>query len=120
MSRHDDITEQLHAFDGVLNSKWFPDSIFVLFLSNVSAFRRYLALSPLEESFPEYTGGRGGDGAAEYVLRLFEGVNRNQRRLYSYLVDLEPWDPQNLELLVNAVRDGLNSSSGPGVFDKKS
>jgi guanine nucleotide-binding protein G(i) subunit alpha len=118
MSRQEVITNQLHLFDSVVNSKWFPNTIFILFLSNVSGFRRDLEVSPLQESFPDYTGENSVEEAGEYMLQRFREINRAQRTLYSYLVDLEPYDPGNLELLFAAIKDAIGASSRSEASDE--
>ena len=93
-------------FDTVVNSKWFASSAFILFLNNVSAFREQLAYEPLGKYFPDYAGGNDVENASEFLVRLFERVNRNGKSLYSYLVD--PYDASNLKLVANAIIDSTS------------
>ncbi|KAH6644032.1 guanine nucleotide binding protein, alpha subunit [Boeremia exigua] len=103
------LAAQIGLFDSVINNKAFANTIFILFLSNVSVFRAKLRSSPLADHFPDFKGGEGGeDGelAGEYVLRRFSGVNRGGRKLYSYLVD--PNVASNIELVVAAIKDSVH------------
>jgi len=97
------MAEQIVLFDNVVNSKWFANAKFILFLSNITTFREKLSHSPLEDSFPEYAGGADFEKASEFLLQRFRKVNRGHRRLYSYLVD--PHVASNIELLVAAIND---------------
>lgn len=95
--------EQIRLFDNVVNTKWFTDTKFILFLSNASGFRDKLSHKPLENFFPDYAGGADVDLASEYLLQRFSQVNRGDRRLYSYLVD--PHVTSNVELVAAAIND---------------
>lgn len=107
LSDKNEMVERLVLFDSVINSKWFPDNTIVLFLSNISEFRRKLARSPLEDHFPDFHGGNGPDQAAEYLLDRFKKVDRSRRnRLYTYLVD--PYDASNIRLVATAINDDFH------------
>lgn len=58
----------LLLFDSVVNSKRFMGSSVILLLTNVQHFPEKLTSSPLENSFPDYTGGNDVNKAAKYIL----------------------------------------------------
>jgi guanine nucleotide-binding protein G(i) subunit alpha len=110
ISEHNEMMDRLVLFDSVINSKWFPENTIVLFLSNISEFRRKLASSPLKDNFPDFNGGKDPDQAAEYLLGRFKQVDRSPRdRFYTHLVD--PYDASNIRLVAAAINDGLRQKS---------
>ena len=102
-SSNNAMTEQIELFDNVVNTNWFADTKFVLFLNNVSAFRQKLSHKPFEDYFPDCSGGTDAEQATEYLLKRFSQVNRGKRKLYSYLVD--PHVASNIELVATAIND---------------
>jgi hypothetical protein len=112
ISRAEAITEQIVLFETVVNWRLFGDTVFVLFLSNVSGFARELETRPLREEFAEYTGGESWEEAGKWLMRRFEAVVKGGRKVVSHLVDLEPWDPRNVEMLGAAIKKGLDEASG--------
>ena len=110
MSENNEMMERLVLFDSVINSKWFPENTIILFLSNISEFRRKLAHRPLKDHFTDVDGGNDSDHAAEYLLRRFRKIDRSQRnRLYTHLVD--PYDASNIRLVAAAIDDDLRRKS---------
>jgi guanine nucleotide-binding protein subunit alpha len=97
------MVEQIQLFGNVVNSKWFTDTKFILFLNSISAFRQKLCHKPLGDFFSDYSGSADVDQASEYLLQRFSQVNRGSRRLHSYLVD--PYVASNIELVAAAIND---------------
>ncbi|KAF1934193.1 G protein alpha subunit [Didymella exigua CBS 183.55] len=97
------MAEQIELFDNVVNTEWFTDTEFILFLNNISAFRQKLSHKPLGNYFPDYSGGTDAEKASGYLLQRFSQVNRGKRRLYSHLVD--PHIASNIELVATAIND---------------
>lgn len=100
------MAEQIELFDNVVNTKWFTDTKFIVFLNNVSKFRQKLSHKPLEDYFPGFSGGTDAEQASDYLLQRFSQVSRGKRRLYSYLVD--PHVASNIELVATAINDSSN------------
>jgi guanine nucleotide-binding protein G(i) subunit alpha len=110
ISEHNEMMDRIVLFDSVINSRWFPENTIVLFLSNISEFRRKLARSPLKDHFRDFDGGNDPDQAAEYLLGRFKQVDRSQRnRLYTHLVD--PYDASNIRLVAAAINEDLRRKS---------
>lgn len=74
--------ESLVLFDSVVNSRWFKRTSIVLFLNKVDLFRQKLPRSPLNNYFPDYSGGNDVNRAAKYLLWRFNQVNRAHLNLY--------------------------------------
>lgn len=106
ISEHNEMKDRLVLFDSVINSKWFPNNTIVLFLSNISEFRRKLARSPLRDHFLGFDGSKNPDQAAEYLVHQFKQIDRSQRnRLYTHTVD--PYDASNIRLVAAAINEDL-------------
>ncbi|KAF3048164.1 Guanine nucleotide-binding protein alpha-2 subunit [Didymella heteroderae] len=109
LARYDDmvssgsaLAEQMELFDSVVNTSiWAPDTKIILFLNNVSAFRRKLSCVPLGGVFPGFHGGDDAEQAVEYLLQRFRDVNRGRRRVFEYVVD--PHVAGNIELVAAAI-----------------
>lgn len=48
--------ESLLLFDEIINSPWFADTAFILFLNKLDLFSDKLAATPLTDCFPDYSG----------------------------------------------------------------
>lgn len=95
--------ESLLLFDSVVNSRWFQRTSIILLLNHVGKFKQKLARSPLENYFPDYSGGNDVNKAAKYLLWRFNHVNRAHLNLYPHLV--EAGDVLNLRLVFAAVKE---------------
>ena len=110
IAEQNEMIDRLVLFDSVVNSKWFPENTIILFLSNISEFRRKLAHRPLKDHFKDFSGANDSDQAAGYLIRRFRQVDRSQRnRLYTHLVD--PYDASNIRLVAAAIDDDLRRKS---------
>jgi len=78
--------ESLVLFDSVVNSRWFMRTSVILFLNKVDLFKQKLERSPLQQYFPDYTGGNDVNRAAKYLLWRFNQVNRARLNLYPQYV----------------------------------
>ena len=63
--------ESIMLFDTLLNSKWFKDTPFILFLNKIDLFEEKVKSMPIRKYFPDYQG-RVGD--AEAGLKYFEKI----------------------------------------------
>lgn len=62
---------------GLTRRSWFTKTSIILFLNKVDLFRAKLPISPLSDTFPEYTGGANYDQACNFMLEKFVGLNQN-------------------------------------------
>lgn len=86
-------------FDAWANSPAFAGSSIILVLNNFNRFREKLAHSPLSTFFRDFESTGEVDReteARQYVLQRFKQLNRNKLSIYSYWVDLDMSDNQNL------------------------
>jgi len=75
--------ESLLLFESAVNSIWFRGAGIILFLNKVDILRQKLDRSPLENYFPDYSGGNDLDEAVKYIGGRFNQANR--AHLYMYL-----------------------------------
>ncbi|KAI9671645.1 MAG: Guanine nucleotide-binding protein alpha-2 subunit [Alyxoria varia] len=97
--------ESLVLFDSVVNSRWFMRTSIVLFLNKVDLFRQKLERSPLQQYFPDYSGGNDINRAAKYLLWRFNQVNRAHLNLYPHLT--QATDTSNIRLVFAAVKETI-------------
>jgi guanine nucleotide-binding protein G(i) subunit alpha len=100
--------ESLMFFNTVVNSSWFMRTSVILLLTNIKLFRSKLALSPLANYFPDYSGGNDVNRAAKYILWRFNQVNRANLNLYPHLVEVT--DAANLRLVFATIKESLLQS----------
>jgi guanine nucleotide-binding protein subunit alpha len=79
--------EALILFDSIVNSRWFTRTSIILFLNKIDVLRNKLSRSPLQNYFPDYSGGNDVNRAAKYLLWRFNQVNRAHLDLYPQYVD---------------------------------
>ena len=110
------MAESLVLFDSIINSRWFARTSVVLFLNKIDVFTEKLAYSPLENYFPDYTGGNDIKNAAKYILWRFNKLNRNQVNIYPHLT--QATDTSNIRLVFAAVKETIlqNSLRDSGIL----
>jgi guanine nucleotide-binding protein G(i) subunit alpha len=97
--------ETLVLFDSVVNSRWFLNTSIILLLTNVSRFKQKLGKDPLNNYFPDYSGGNDVNRAAKYFIWRFNQVNRAHLYLYPQL--LEMTDTSNIRLVFSAIKETI-------------
>lgn len=110
------MAESLVLFDSIINSRWFSRTSVVLFLNKIDVFTEKLSYSPLENYFPDYTGGNDIKNAAKYILWRFNKLNRNQVNIYPHLT--QATDTSNIRLVFAAVKETIlqNSLRDSGIL----
>lgn len=110
------LEESLTLFDSVVNSRWFARTSVVLFLNKIDVFAEKLPYSPLEEHFPDYTGGSDINKAAKYILWRFTQVNRSGLNIYPHVT--QATDTTNIQLVFAAVKETIleNSLRDSGIL----
>jgi len=76
------LTESLVLFESVINLRWFLRTSIILFLTRINEFKVKLPRFPLENYFPEYTGGADVNKGAKYILWRFVQANRARLNVY--------------------------------------
>ncbi|CCH42271.1 Guanine nucleotide-binding protein G(o) subunit alpha [Wickerhamomyces ciferrii] len=102
------LEESLTLFDSVVNSRWFSRCSIVLFLNKIDVFMEKLPYSPLENYFPDYSGGNDANKAAKYILWKFTRVNRSGLPIYPYIT--QATDTNNIKLVFVVVRESILSN----------
>ncbi|RHZ80765.1 hypothetical protein Glove_132g100 [Diversispora epigaea] len=77
----------LLSFEIIINSRWFLRTSIILFLTKIYSFRVKLSRAPLEQYFPDYSGGSDINKAAKYILWRFTQTNRARLNIFPHLVD---------------------------------
>ncbi|KIK53957.1 hypothetical protein GYMLUDRAFT_88289 [Collybiopsis luxurians FD-317 M1] len=101
--------EAFSYFDEICNSKWFSNTSIILFLNGIEVFAEKLAKSPLDDYFPDYTGGDNYDAACEYLLHRFVSLNRSAaaiRHIYAhYLPEAVGYEDSAFNFILSAAPD---------------
>ncbi|EGV63329.1 Guanine nucleotide-binding protein alpha-2 subunit [Yamadazyma tenuis] len=103
------LEESLTLFDSVVNSRWFARTSIVLFLNKIDVFAEKLPYSPLENYFPDYSGGNNINKAAKYILWRFTQVSRSGLNIYPHVT--QATDTSNIELVFAAVKETILENS---------
>ncbi|KAI9457436.1 G-protein alpha subunit [Lactarius psammicola] len=99
------LRESLFLFESVVNSRLFLQTSIVLFLTGIYELDAKLAELPLEEHFPEYTGGADVHKAAEYILGRFMQANRAHLNVYSHITHVT--DTSEIRQVFVAVKETM-------------
>ena len=81
----------------------------VLFLNKIDVFSQKLAYSPLENYFPDYSGGADLNKAVKYILYRFQQVNRSGLKIYPHVTCAT--DTSNIKLVMGAVKATILENS---------
>ncbi|ODV96713.1 hypothetical protein PACTADRAFT_15236 [Pachysolen tannophilus NRRL Y-2460] len=103
------LEESFRLFDSVVNSRWFSRTSVVLFLNKIDIFAEKLASSPLENYFPDYTGGNDVNKAAKYILWRLTQLNRGRLNIYPHVT--QAIDTSNIKLVFAAVKETILENS---------
>ncbi|KAK9768301.1 Guanine nucleotide-binding protein alpha-2 subunit [Basidiobolus ranarum] len=104
-SEQNRMTESLILFESVVNSRWFLRTSVIFFLNKIDLFREKLPRVPLENYFPEYTGGSDITKAAKYILWRFTQTNRAKLNIYPHLT--QATDTSKIRLVFAAVKETI-------------
>lgn len=96
--------ESIMLFDTLLNSKWFKDTPFILFLNKIDIFEDKVKRMPIRKFFPDYQG-RVGDAEAglKYFEKLFLSLNKSNKPIYVRRTCAT--DTQTMKFVLSAVTD---------------
>ncbi|QLL33754.1 hypothetical protein HG536_0F00790 [Torulaspora globosa] len=108
--------ESLVLYDNVVNSRWFARTSVVLFLNKIDLFAEKIQKVPLENYFPDYTGGQDINKAAKYILWRFVRLNRANLNIYPHVT--QATDTSNIKLVFAAIKETLleNTLKDSGVL----
>jgi guanine nucleotide-binding protein G(i) subunit alpha len=88
----------LIQFDKVANSPWFATSSIILLFNHIESFTQKLANLPLNDYFPDYTGGNNVVKATSYFLQQFNKNDRASLLLYQHVIN-----PHNIATTVRDI-----------------
>ncbi|KAH7906832.1 guanine nucleotide binding protein, alpha subunit [Hygrophoropsis aurantiaca] len=110
------MAESILLFESIINSQWFLQCPIILFLTKIDIFEAKLPNRPLEQYFPEYTGGADVNKATEYILWRFMQANRARLSIYPHLPQLT--DTSNVRLIFTTVKETIiqNALKGSGIL----
>ncbi|RCK57779.1 Guanine nucleotide-binding protein alpha-3 subunit [Candida viswanathii] len=103
------LQESLLLFESICNSRWFARTSVVLFLNKIDVFSQKLNYSPLENYFPDYSGGADLNKAVKYILYRFQQVNRSGLKIYPHVTCAT--DTSNIKLVMGAVKETILENS---------
>ncbi|KAM3164153.1 Guanine nucleotide-binding protein alpha-1 subunit [Lachancea thermotolerans] len=96
--------ESIMLFNTLLNSKWFSNTPFILFLNKTDIFKEKLTRSPIRQYFPEYQGRVGDvDAGLKYFESIFLSLNKAGRPVYVHRTCAT--DTQSMRFVLTAVAD---------------
>lgn len=97
------MAEALDLFEEITNSEWFEKTSMILFLNKRDLFAEKIEKVPLKDYFPEYTGSNTYDEGTEYIQRLFESKNQQDKDVYTHITCAT--DTNNIFAVFNSVKD---------------
>lgn len=108
--------ESLVLFDNIVNSRWFARTSVVLFLNKIDLFAEKLGKVPMQNYFPDYTGGSDINKAAKYILWRFVQLNRANLSIYPHVT--QATDTSNIKLVFAAIKETIleNTLKDSGVL----
>ncbi|CAG7994005.1 unnamed protein product [Penicillium salamii] len=97
--------EAMMLFESLVNGEWFKRKPIILFLNKIDLFKGKLAISPISNHFPDYTGSDTDyDAAAQYFADRFRGINRiPDREIYIHYTNAT--DTTLLRATMDSVQD---------------
>ncbi|KAH9051789.1 guanine nucleotide binding protein, alpha subunit [Lactarius vividus] len=101
----DDCGEGCICLAFALISRRFLRTSIILFLYGIEEFKIKLSQVPLEDYFPEYTGGTDINKGAKYILWRFMQANRARLNVYPHITDV--FDTSNIRLVFVTVKETI-------------
>lgn len=96
--------EAIMLFDSLVNSKWFANTPFILFLNKVDLLGEKVRKSPVRKYFPDFDGkSNDAEDALKYFEKLFLSLNKSKRPIYVHRTCAT--DTQSMKFILTAVTD---------------
>ena len=102
------LVESLYLFEALVNSNLHQNKPIFLFFTGIADFQKKLSQSPLSEHFSDYECGKSLDHAVQYILRLFQRINKAELRIHPLILPLENGVHFQLDPVLEVLSDGLN------------
>ncbi|KAH9034260.1 G-protein alpha subunit [Lactarius pseudohatsudake] len=103
------MAESLVLFESVINSRLFLRSSIILLLNKFDVFKNKIQKVPMDEFFPEYTGGADVNKGAKYILWRFMQANRTRLNVYPHIT--QATDTSNIRLVFVTVKETILQSA---------
>jgi guanine nucleotide-binding protein G(i) subunit alpha len=97
------MAEALDLFEEITNSEWFEKTSMILFLNKRDLFAEKIKKVSLKDYFPEYQGENNYDDGTDYIQRLFESKNCQEKDVYTHITCAT--DTNNVFAVFNSVKD---------------
>ncbi|KAK4694758.1 hypothetical protein P7C71_g2875, partial [Lecanoromycetidae sp. Uapishka_2] len=99
--------EALLLFESIMSLTWFKSSSIILFLNKTDLFKEKISEKPVQDYFPDYTGGSNDyKAASEYFANKFRNLNRTvDREIYVHFTNAT--DTNLLKLTMQSVQDTI-------------
>ncbi|KAL3232761.1 Guanine nucleotide-binding protein alpha-1 subunit [Nakaseomyces bracarensis] len=103
-SRVSRMHESIMLFETLINSRWFRNTPFILFLNKVDIFEDKVKREPIRKYFPDCQA-KVGDAKAgiKYFEKLFLGLNRSNKPIY--VKQTCATDTDTMKFVLSAVTD---------------
>ncbi|KAG7095729.1 hypothetical protein E1B28_006439 [Marasmius oreades] len=107
---YNQMKESLLVFDSLCQSKWFKITPIILVLTKRDCLtNQKLSLSPLEDYFPDYTGGPDENAAFEYIKGMFLQLCQDRAGVSVHVMN--PNSAEEVKTLFKRIDEALDSSS---------
>jgi len=103
------LSEALALFEEIVNSEWFKESAFIVFLNKNDLFKKKIETVDMKCLFPNYKGGCNYDKAIKYLTSKVNGIVKEPRDNF-YIHPTVATDTKNVELVFGTVRKALLTS----------
>ncbi|KYQ93086.1 G-protein subunit alpha 4 [Tieghemostelium lacteum] len=98
------LQDSLDLFQEIANSKYFNESIIVLFLNKKDIFQKRIESIPLSKYFPEYTGPNNRKSASKYIASMF--LEKSPKKKI-YIHQTCAVDTTNIKFVFQSITDDL-------------
>jgi len=98
------MVDSLAIFDEHVNSEWFENTAFILFLNKSDVFQQRVKEVPITVCFPTYTGPQEHQPSLAYIRNQFESKNKkpDDREIYTHVT--QATDTENVKKVFNDVQ----------------
>jgi len=121
----DNVTNRLHEalklFHEICKSKWFSNTVMILFLNKEDLFRQKLASGKsIKVAFPEFEGGSDFDASTQFLVSKFtdveDPVSQKPKEIYSHITCAT--STENVKVVFEAVKDSIlnKALAGSGLI----
>ncbi|KZT50915.1 guanine nucleotide-binding protein alpha-3 subunit, partial [Calocera cornea HHB12733] len=100
--------ESMKLFENIIASRWFQNSVFMLFFNKVDVYEDKYARSPLNKYFPEYSGTDAAAGL-KYIAYRYLRLNRAGVQMYYHITTAT--DTKKMRVITAAVREDIMASA---------